>query len=495
VAEPPRPTTHLGATAQRVDAVCEAGWREREVTPGDPADWRLVARRLSLALCGTIPSLEEIRLLERRPEAQRIDWWVGHLLGDRRCADYFAERLARAFVGTNEGPFLIYRRRRFVTWLADQLAGNRPYDVLVRELIASEGLWTDAPATNFVTAQERDPVRLASRTARAFLGLRIDCAQCHDHPFAEWKQRDFEGLAAFYADVQQAVTGIKDTSGKFEVEDRKTLEKRVVEPAVPFGSELLPAGLRRREQLAQWVTDRRNPYFAKAIANRVWALLFGRAIIEPADDLEGTESLPGVLDVLAEDLQGHGYDLRRLIGVIAATRAFRTSSSGSGTAAAHHEEQFASFPVTRLRPEQVAGALCQSAKLQTIDAASHVLIRFGRFINEREFVDRFGDAGEEELLGRNGTIPQRLLLMNGKMPGERIQADLFSAAGRLSSLAPSDQSRVRIAFWITLTRDPTLAEAQYFAARLHGRRGDERSQAVEDMMWALINSTEFSWNH
>src|SRR5262249_39105250 len=147
----------------------------------------------SLALTGSIPSLEEIRQFEDYTGRDRLQWWVAGVLKERRFADYFAERLARAFVGTEDGPFLVYRRRRFVSWLSDQLHAGRPYDGLVREMIESEGLWTDRPSTNFITVTiEQDkknapnPERLAARVARAFLGVRLDCAQCHNHPFQKW---------------------------------------------------------------------------------------------------------------------------------------------------------------------------------------------------------------------------------------------------------------------------------------------------------------------
>ncbi len=196
---------------------------------------------------GTIPSLEEIRQFEYLPAEQRLPWWIDHILQDRRFADNFAERFARAFVGTEDGPFILYRRRRFVAWLGDQFAANRPYDQIVRELIASEGLWTDKPATNFlsVTIQpdnknQPDPVRLAGRVTRAFLGLRLDCAQCHNHPFAEWKQADFQGLSAFFGQTHLGFTGVHDGPGEYEVKDRKTQELRIVAPSVPFAAELLP---------------------------------------------------------------------------------------------------------------------------------------------------------------------------------------------------------------------------------------------------------------
>ncbi|MGD9647897.1 MAG: DUF1549 domain-containing protein, partial [Pirellulales bacterium] len=168
------------AAVAAVDDVFRRHWQHISVEPAPVADKLAIARRLSLALTGTIPSLEDVRSLESLPTATRLAWWREQLLGQRRTADYLAERLARPLVGVEDGPFLIFRRRRFVTWLADALAENRPYDTVVRELIATNGLWTDQPATNFVTAawlvddKRIDVNRLASRVSRAFLGTRID---------------------------------------------------------------------------------------------------------------------------------------------------------------------------------------------------------------------------------------------------------------------------------------------------------------------------------
>lgn len=164
-------------------------------------------RRLSLALVGSTPSLEEIRQFEARPADDRLETWLESLLRDRRSADNLAERFARALVGTEDGPFLQFRHRRFTTWLSDAILANRPFDAVVRDLIADQGLWTDHPATNFISVtfnpenERPDPERLAARVARAFLGIRLDCAQCHDHPFQPWKQADFRGLAAYFGGV------------------------------------------------------------------------------------------------------------------------------------------------------------------------------------------------------------------------------------------------------------------------------------------------------
>jgi hypothetical protein len=182
-APPPGPRDDLRPVVARLDEAMARQWAELVVAPTGPAPELTVARRLSLALTGSIPSVEEIRRFEARPAGGRLDAWLDHLLRDRRTADYQAERFARAFVGTEDGPFLLFRRRRFTTWLSDAFHENRPYDAIVRDLVAETGLWTDHPATNFLTVtfnpetERPDPERLAARVARAFLGVRLDCAQ------------------------------------------------------------------------------------------------------------------------------------------------------------------------------------------------------------------------------------------------------------------------------------------------------------------------------
>ena len=194
-------------TVDWVDEEFASEWKKAGLEPAERADDLTLIRRLSLGLTGTIPSLQEIRALEAQPEDERVQWWLSHLFEDRRTSDYLAERFARAYVGVENGPFLIYRRRRFVSWLADEFEANRPYDKIVSSLITAEGLWTTNPEVNFVTVtvdqnedkKGPDEVKLAARVTRAFLGVRIDCVQCHDyHLVDEWLQKDFHKLASFF---------------------------------------------------------------------------------------------------------------------------------------------------------------------------------------------------------------------------------------------------------------------------------------------------------
>ena len=247
------------------------------------------------------------------------------------------------------------------------------------------------------------------------------------------------------------------------------------------------------------MTDPRNPNFSRATANRAWALLFGRPLVEPIDDLPKDGDLPAPLTILADDFASHGFDLRRLVRAVAATEAFALDSAtvdGAGPSSTL-EDAWAAFPLTRLRPEQVAGALQQAASAETIDSDSHILVRLMTYGGVNDFVARHGDPGEEEEFHQEGstTITQRLLMMNGDLVQGKIKDDLGNASARIAILAPDDARAVEAAYLATLTRRPTPEEADHFRGRLEGTRGDERKRRVTDLIWALLNSTEFSWDH
>ncbi len=485
----------ISAAAQRIDALCDVVYARRDLTPLGPADFRVVARRLALALQGRVPSLEELLALERAPPAERLDRYAEALLGERRYADYFAERLARALVPSLPTEnIVVFRRNRFVTWLGDQLALDRPYGEIVRQMISDSGLWTERPATNFISSHDHDPQKLTTRTTRAFLGLRLDCAQCHDHPFAPWKQSDFHGLAAYYAHVRLGLFGIADRPG-LPALDEMGVELPDVKPAIPFDAQADPREGTRRQRLAQWITRRDNRYFGKAIANRCWRLMLGRGLVEPVDDLERPEAVPGVLEILADDFQSHGQSIRRLLAVIARTAAFRRQSEFDAPATTQQAASFAAFPATRLLPAQLAGALVQVSVLRAATAEDHWFFRLVDFANRKDFAEDFGDRAEDELEQGTGNLRQRLVLMNGRIVDERLKGGLFHSTGRLAALAASDHACLRLVFLTCLAREPRADETEYFAARLADTKGGARTRELEDLMWALLNSSEFSWSH
>ena len=585
-------------TIAEIDKLIETQWRDEAMKPPQATDDLQVLRRLSLALHGTLPALDEIRAFEADTGPDRLGRWTEQMLDDERFGDYFAERFARTVVGTEDGAFLVFRRDRLVDWLGEQIQNDRPWSEITAELIAGCGLWTGSPQTNFVTGafanDEIDENKLAGRTVRAFLGQRIDCAQCHDHPFVEeWKQQDFEGLAAYYSQATFNLAGITDQDSllfeldrmppkagevppalrrQFRQNDQRlkkrtmittvqpervwvvgdrsgsgesqegndedmaeepaydyeprfvvrakrggtyavydaayehlpgdvlTTEPRVVEPLPPFNPDWMGQDGTRREQLAKWVTHRENDRFGRAIANRVWGLVFGKPYYDPVDDLPN----PGdagtvVLDVLADDFREHNDSVKRLVRVITATRAFRAASTtGELSSPSDYENvkaAWAVFPMTRLRPEQVIGSMLQASYVRTVDQNSHLFVRAARFFNEQAFVREYGDLGDAELDERAGTIPQALLRMNGNLTSERTKVDPFGAAGRILALSQSNEAIIENCFLVCLSRRPTSEEKNHFLAQFAEARGNEREHITEDLFWSLFNSDEFSWNH
>lgn len=496
-------------TVAQVNAEFRAAWKESGIEPVAKADDLTLARRLALSLAGTVPSLAEIRKFEALPRETRLSTWIDALLADRRSADYLAERYARQFVGVEDGPFLLYRRRRFVAWLADELHQNRPLDAICRQLISETGLWTDHPATNFITVtsmqsedNKPDVNKLAGRVSRSMLGIRLDCAQCHDHPFNDrWKQKDFEQLAAFFGETALWLTGVQDKGEGYYITSPDGNDRRKIEAAVPFDAAHLPEHGSLRHQLAHWITDQQQPYFARAQVNRVWGLMFGRPLVDPVDDLPLEGPFPPALETLTAEFVRSGYNLQRLVRIIASLEVFQLESAAPAEKpdfelTEQHEKRWAVFPLIRLRPEQVVGGLLQAASLETIGYDSHIIVRLARSTGERDFVKQYGDVGENELADTTGTIPQRLVLLNGDLVEDKTRENLvMNAATRIAALAPTNASAVETAYLAVLTRRPTHIEAKHFAQRLDGKKNNARTSAMADLYWVLLNSSEFAWNH
>jgi len=501
----------LDAAVQRLNQRFQQRWQQAGLQPVAQADDLTVFRRVSLALFGCVPALAEIRAFEQDQQPDRLDRWIVRMLRDDRFGRYFADRLARSLTGVEQGPLFIFRRDRLRDWLAQQLLADAPWGQMTRDLIAAEGLWTDQPAANFLTIarmenEELDETKLAGRTVRAFLGQRIDCAQCHDHPFDPfWKQGHFEGFAAWYCQATVSLAGVTDFDRDksqqpvvYRIMDGGAEDKtgRVVDPNVPFHAEWLPNQGSLRSRLAAWVTHPENRRFERAIANRIWGLMAGRPLDEPVDDLPhpAEQGEPDVLDLLGTEFRTRGERLSVLIRLIALSQPFQLSSENPEQDSALlqlQEEQWAVFPLVRLRPEQVIGSLFQAGRVRGVDQNSHPLIRFQKLTSENDFIQEYGDAGEDELNAQAGTISQSLLKMNGRFTSDSAKVDLLSGPAEVLRFSTDDTAVIENSFLMCLTRRPTADEQTYFLQQLK----TNRTQSVEDLFWALFNSPEFSWNH
>jgi hypothetical protein len=313
--------------------------------------------------------------------------------------------------------------------------------------------------------------------------------------------------------MENPFVGLRNQEGEYRYRYLEASDETVVAPDVPFLRErcLVPIVERRpgdpppdarrspvaRRSLAEWVTHPENRPFARATVNRVWAILFGRPLVRPIDHIPIDGPFPPGLEILADDFVTHGFDLQRLIRIVAATRVFqRDSRLIDQEPTREHEEAWAVFPMTQLRPEQMAASIHQACRLKAIDASSSILSQLEMFGGVREFTQAYGDRGEDEFDEEAVTIPQRLLMMNGSFLSERIQINpIMNASTRIAGLSASDSTAVESAYLATLNRPPEPDEREMFSSRLNGKTGDARSQALGSIYWVLLNSTEFQWNH
>ena len=524
----------LDSSVAALNAEFQRQWKLSGVKIAERADDLSILRRLSLSLFGTVPSLEDIRRFEADQQPHRIDRWVTGMLQDPRYSDYFAERLARSLVGVEGGPFIIFRRDRLTAWLAEQLRQDSSWSEMTKQLIAAEGLWTDSPSSNFITVARQDDEtinvnKLAGRSVRTFLGQRIDCAQCHDHPFdPQWKQHHFEGLAAFFCQTAVTVGGVTDRrTGEgdkavvYKVLDpgAEEDEARIVPEAVPFHSEWLPSDGGLRHRLADWITHQENRRFERAIANRVWGYMFGKPLHDPVDDLpHPSDGEQDALDLMGQEFRRRGDRLSVLTRIIALSEPFQLSSESVASQESEYlaqEDAWSVFPLVRLRPEQVIGSLFQAGHVRTIDQNSNLVARLQKFGNVNDFMNEYGDMGDDELLQQVGTIPQALLRMNGRFSSELSKAELLTAAGQIIAFSPDDESIVENSYLACLARRPSDEERTCFldllraaskantaTEKLDAAPADSatspkptREQIVQDLFWILFNSPEFSWNH
>ncbi|MDA8743607.1 DUF1549 and DUF1553 domain-containing protein [Rubripirellula amarantea] len=503
----------VAASIARVNSAWQSELSEAGLTPALPADWLTVCRRTSLALVGSGLSLEEIRELQKVPEEQRTAIHLDNLLHDSRYHHYWGERWTRFLVGTDGGQFIAYRRRRFRSWLTSTFQENWSYDRLVRTLITAEGLWTDRPEVNFYTATydsndgNPDPVRLAARTSRAFLGLRIDCLQCHDDFLGnvslgdiddprEGLQTDFHQLAAFFTSAEaNGLQGIRNDVVDYKYLYLDAEEEVEVQAGVPYQPELLPAEGDPRDRLATWITSPKNRQAARAGVSHVWALMFGRPIEESVDNLPLTAGSNPVLEGLTTHFIESNFDIRSLIRVIAGSNAFTVDSRLlDSEVTIEHESRGAVFPLVRLRPEQVASTVIQASRVKKTDRDSSFLLQLQTLIGNSDFVKRYGDVGEDEFDNESITISQRLLVMNGELTRDLIDFNpVMNVTAHAEMFSRDDQHLVENIYLSVLNRFPTPTESEHFVNRIDEAK--ERRTAVEDMVWVLLNSSELAWNH
>lgn len=488
-AEPPRLSDEERAVAVQVDELIAARCAAAGVAPAPVADDAEFLRRAFLDLIGTIPTAGETRDFLADPSPDKRGRLIDGLLARPDHATHLAVLWREDLLATVEDRDLLPPDsvRLLDHWLRTRFRENDGYHTLAAGLLTATGAAAaDRGAAVYLTAHQAVPERLAAGTSRMFLGVQIDCAQCHDHPFTKWGQKDFWGYAAVFAQVQTA----PDPDGGMlpRVEDGAARPVTVMDTAEVVDARFLGAGqavnaaVSRRSALAEWLTSPSNPYFAPAAVNRAWAVLFGYGLVHPIDDFgdHNAASHPELVGLLSRDFAGHGYDVRRLVRILANTQAYQRTSRGDGEV---DPRLFARKAVRPLTPRQLHASLRTAAGLLPSPEADP---------EAREFVQRFDSALSR--VEYQAGIPQALLLMNGAVVSaltDPQQSRLISGAA--DSPFFSDNDRIEVLFLATLSRPPQADEAERTRGYL-AEASDER-EALSDILWALLNGPEFALNH
>ena len=459
-----------------IDARLEAAWRANGVVPREVAGDEVFLRRAYLELTGTIPSVAEARDFLDSTSADKRERLVQALLDDKRFPEHFAGLWARSLApaGNTRGPL--------EAWLRAEFRKNTSFDQVTRAVLTASGDATVPGPAGFYFAVGNSPERVAEAVGRGLLGIRLGCAQCHNHPLAAWKREDFWGLAAFFAGTGTAPGRVGDgfATRITATDGNKEYEAKFLDGPPPK----FPAGRSPRAVLADWLATPQNPYFAANVVNRVWQDLCGTGLVSTVDDLDTltAEERKLILDELTAKFAASGFNLRWLVEGICLSKAYQRASSPAV------EPGSARRPVRTLSPDQVFAALDQALSLKKGRALSPRYTPEGQNLRARL----------EEARGASPTdfkagIPQALLLMNGSIVSRATTLE-ESMTLRAVVDAPflKEAEKLDTLFLAAYSRPPRADERERLLKVVRANPDAQaQRQAYANIFWALLNSPEF----
>lgn len=466
-------------------------------------------RRVTLDLIGRQPTTDEFAAYVLDSSEGKRAAAVERLLAlpefGENWAAYWSDVIGYR-VPPPELTFLDYTL--FEKWLAGRINQNAPWDETVRIVLTASGKVKDQPAATFVGFHEADTTRLAAETARVFLGLQIGCAQCHDHPFDEWRRQQFHELAAYF--VRASAKMPWNDSGEIEVKDKGKGEYEMPNVADPTkkgitmtptfltGAKLEPGrnDADRRRELAAVITAADNPWFARAYVNRVWARLMGRGFYEPVDDIGAGNNplLPEVHVALTDQFRSSGFDAKGLFRAIVNSKVYQQRLPDHPSSA---DKPFAAARTTKLRGDEVYQSLVTAINLPNVTPPKMAATKEIRFPippkSTKDIVSEtfgFDPSLRPEDISR--TLNQAMLMMNNDQLQAQVNAkpDSNTALSKLVAAESDNAKAVAKLFQLVLARQPTEPEAKI--ALEHITAQTSRGEAFEDLLWSLINSAEFT---
>lgn len=498
----PRPGARLTtrpehySTTQPIDELVWSRLKQLRITPSGPINDAVFLRRLFITTIGTLPTVDEVTTFLSDKNPDKRSHLVDQVLARSEYADYWAQRWSDILMANpetlgNRGAYELHR------WLRHQMAINRPSNEWVHELLTATGNSGSHGPVNFYRGL-RTPEEITRTVSQALLGIRMDCAQCHHHPFEIWGQEDFYGLAGYFTGLQRTAigdsrefifhAGHKPTS--IPIKEIPVVTRPPGGPDLPLDEQADP-----RSHLADWVTSGENPFFARLLANRIWKQLMGRALVEPEDDLRSTNpaSNPPLLDYLANELVDNGFDTRALARTILLSGVFQTSSTSNATNF-DDTQNFSHYPVRRIQAEVLLDAISQvtmvpeefpghpsgtrAIELWDNKLPSYFLDIFGR--SERKSPCECGSSGDP-------TMTQALHLLNAP----EIEAKIQHKNGRIARIVNAGIKRdelISLLAYATVNRPPTAGEKKV-AEKLFSQEAEEL--AAQDFLWTLLNSYDF----
>jgi hypothetical protein len=504
---------------QVIDAEIKKGWQQDKIEPAGRASDAVFLRRIYLDLAGVVPTYEETTRFLKDTDARKREKLIDKLLSDPRYGPQQAHVWDLILFGRHPQNIEATRKRDgFKRWLAEQFTRNEPYDRIVGNLLQAE-----QEGSQFFYVQYRNqPEEATTAITRVFLGTQLQCARCHDHPFASWTQRDFYGMAGFFVRLVVVDGGAAKGEKKYRIAEKSTGEVlfsgsvkeqkpgqkgEPVKPKFLGGGELdepkLPAGFKdpdfkgnaaapkpafsRKEKFVIWLIARENPYFARAVANRVWSQFMGRGFVHPVDDLseKNVPSHPELLKAISAGMVEHKFDLKWLIREIVNSEAYQAGDTGSVA-----EALPAKYERARVRPltaeELIASAGVATGNgadwvLKTSDATSEYMLRY--FGEPNDGQGHFQGSLAEHLFLNNSASLRRL--------GAGKKGNLADVL--LTSKEPLEAKVDRL-FLSMLSRPPSAAERERFVKHLSSD-ANMTPALVEDAIWVLLSCSEFRFNH
>lgn len=486
-----------------IDRLVAAKWQTLGLLPSEVCSDGDFLRRATIDLAGRLPTVDEAREFLANSSLDKRQQLIDRLLDSPDYPAYFALKWSAILrnsrlAGADKAAYA------FHNWIKDNLAQNVPYDRFVRGIVAASGEWQDAPAINWYWQSRDDQLHMVTAdTAQLFLGLRLQCARCHHHPYERWSQEDYYGLAGFFARLGRKSFGEPPpyfNSPQATTGERNPLTGRVPEPKfldgdyAQFSPEEDP-----RHALVDWMAQKDNPFFARAFTNRMWSHFFSVGLVHELDDMRETNppSNPELLDYLASEFQRSGFNMKELVRLIASSRIYQLSSEPRAENASD-TQNFARFYARRMMAEVMLDAVDQACGVRTqfgnMSAQSRAIDLphegFGSY-----FMDAFDRPQRVSVCecerSPGATLAQVLLMTNS----DEIENKIADAAGRVSKIIEAAKplsDGVDEVYLAALSRYPNESERQIAIAYISS--APEVRRGLEDILWSLLNGREFAFN-